>query len=74
MSKPTDKMLGVVLRAWREGRRMGIREAAKAIGISHSTLSRIENGKPTDGQTLWRVLLWLNGSAVTSHVSNTQGE
>ena len=62
MGKPTDKMLGVVLRAWRNGQRMGVREAAKTIGISHATLSRIENGKPTDGQTLWRVLVWLNGS------------
>lgn len=66
MSKPTDKMLGVVLRAWRESQRMGIREAAKTIGISHATLSRIENGKPTDGATLWRLMCWLNGSVVTS--------
>lgn len=66
MSKPPDKMLGVVLRAWRESRRMGIREAAKQIGISHATLSRIENGKPTDGQTLWRVLSWLIGPVGSS--------
>lgn len=60
MGKPTDKMLGVVLRAWRESQRLGIREAAKVIGVSHATLSRIENGKPMDGATLWRVLSWLN--------------
>lgn len=64
MGKPTDKMLGVVLRAWRNNQRMGVREAAKQIGISHATLSRIENGKPTDGQILWRVLVWLNGPTV----------
>lgn len=60
MSKPTQKMLGVLLRAWREKHRIGIREAARNIGVSHSTLSRIEHGKATDGQTLWRVLNWLN--------------
>lgn len=65
MTKPTDKMLGIVLRAWRERERMGIREAAKSIGISHATLSRIENGKPTDGATLWRLMCWLNGSSVS---------
>ena len=62
VSRPTDKMLGVVLRAWRVSQRMGVREAAKAIGISHSTLSRVENGKPTDGRTLWQIMIWLNGS------------
>lgn len=61
MSKPTDKMLGAVLRAWRGSQRMGIREAAKNIGISPATLSRIENGKATDGTTLWRLMCWLNG-------------
>jgi len=65
VTKPTLKMLGVLLRAWREKERMGIREAAKQIGISHATLSRIENGKATDGQTLWRVLNWLNGPVST---------
>lgn len=59
-SKPTLKMLGVLLRAWREKERIGVREAAKQIGVSHATLSRIENGKPTDGQTLWLILNWLN--------------
>ncbi len=59
MSKPKQMMLGILLRAWREKHRMGVRGAAKQIGISHATLSRIENGKATDGQTLWRVLNWL---------------
>jgi transcriptional regulator with XRE-family HTH domain len=64
MGKPTQKMLGVLLRAWREKHRMGIREAAKQIGISHATLSRIENGKATDGATLWRILNWLNSPSL----------
>jgi transcriptional regulator with XRE-family HTH domain len=61
-SRPTRTMLGVLLRAWREHRRMGLRETAKIIGISHATLSRIENGKPTNGVILWKVLTWLNSS------------
>ncbi len=51
--------IGEVLKEWRYGERMGIREAAGVIGISHSTLSRIENGKPMDGDTLAKILTWL---------------
>lgn len=72
MSKPTLKMLGVLLRAWREKQRIGVREAAKQIGISHATLSRIENGKATDGQTLWCVLSWLN-SPLSSQQRQQEG-
>jgi transcriptional regulator with XRE-family HTH domain len=59
-SKPSLKMLGVLLRAWRENSSIGLRDAARRIGISHSTLSRIERGEATDGHTLWLVLNWLN--------------
>lgn len=51
--------IGEVLSDWRYAERMGIREAAEKIGISHSTLSRIENGKPMDGDTLAKILTWL---------------
>jgi transcriptional regulator with XRE-family HTH domain len=54
-------MIGVVLRSWRDHQRLGIRDGAKTIGISHATLSRIENGKPTDGKTLLRLMAWLHG-------------
>lgn len=63
MGKPTQKMLGVCLKAWRETQRIGVREAARQIGLSHSTLSRIERGEAVDGQTLWAVLTWLNSPA-----------
>jgi transcriptional regulator with XRE-family HTH domain len=53
------KQLGEVINCWRTIRRMGVREAAKIIGISHSTLSRVENGKPADGKTVVRLLDWL---------------
>lgn len=63
MGKPTQKMLGVCLRAWRQTHSIGIREAARQIGTSHSTLSRIERGEAVDGQTLWSILNWLNSPA-----------
>lgn len=66
MGKPTQKMLGILLRAWREKHQLGIRAAAKQIGVSHSTLCRIENGKPTNEQNLWLILNWLNSPALTN--------
>lgn len=38
---------------------IGVREAAKEIGVSHGTLSRIERGEAMDGNTLAKILLWL---------------
>lgn len=38
---------------------MNVRDAAKVIGTSHATLSRIERGFNTDAATLIRVLDWL---------------
>ncbi len=52
-------MLGRVLYAWREKEGLTIREAAKIIGLSYSTLSRIENGMSVDGRTLKKLLIWL---------------
>ncbi len=43
------------------GDRMGItvRDAAKMIGISHSTYSRIERGKSCDAQTMVKLIKFL---------------
>lgn len=51
--------LGHVIRKWRGADGIGVREAAKQIGISHPTLSRIENGKPCNSEILAQVLLWM---------------
>ena len=51
--------LGELLKAWREVHHIGIRDAAREIGISHGTLSRVERGLPTDGDTLIKILFWL---------------
>jgi transcriptional regulator with XRE-family HTH domain len=53
------KNLGLVIRAWREGKGMGIRAAAAEIGTSPATLSRMENGRPCEAKTLAVVLFWL---------------
>ena len=51
--------LGTVLKAWREAQHLGIRDAARILGLSHGTRSRIERGMNVDGETLIRILQWL---------------
>lgn len=51
--------LGEILRAWRIHRELNLRHVAKLMGISASTLSRIENGLACDGRTLATILTWL---------------
>jgi len=49
--------LGAILRERRGGR--GIREAAKEIGISPATLTRVEGGRLPDLATFQRMCAWL---------------
>lgn len=51
--------LGEVIRKWRKMSDVGIREAAKEIGVTHGTLSRIERGEKMDAATLIKILNWL---------------
>ncbi len=51
--------LGKILKGWRESQRLQLRTVADEIGLSHGTLSRIENGKAFDSGTLAKLLLWL---------------
>lgn len=51
--------LGNVLRNYRVIADVGIRKTARSIGISASTLSRVERGEEMDGQVLGRILVWL---------------
>ena len=53
----TPKTLGQMLQRKRGS--MGIRAAAGEIGISAATLSRIENGRIPDLETLKKVCAWL---------------
>lgn len=38
---------------------MGVRSAAKEVGVSHATFSRVENGKEPDLETFARICRWL---------------
>ena len=51
--------LGRVLAGYRNAVPLSVRDLAAQIGISHSTLSRIERGMPCDSGTLSKILLWL---------------
>jgi transcriptional regulator with XRE-family HTH domain len=53
----TPKLLGQMLQRKRGS--MGVRAAAGEIGISPATLSRIENGRVPDLDTLKKVCAWL---------------
>lgn len=54
-------MIGKLLRLWRAIENIGVREAAKELGVSPATLSRIENGKPMDAATMLKLIRWLFG-------------
>ncbi len=51
--------LGRVIADYRWANRAGVRELATEIGISHATLSRVENGENCDAKTLTTILSWL---------------
>jgi transcriptional regulator with XRE-family HTH domain len=51
--------LGDILRKWRLMSDLTVRDAAKEIGISSPTLSRIEQGISMDGTTLAKILRWM---------------
>ena len=51
--------IGAVLRSWRYAEKIGVREAAKEVGLSVATFNRIERGELMDGATLATILQWL---------------
>lgn len=51
--------LGNILLIYRLTRFFTVRTLAKQIGLSASTLSRVERGYAPDGFTLARILNWL---------------
>lgn len=50
----------------------GIRAAAKEIGISHATLSRVERGFLPDLENYKKILKWLGVESDSSPQPNTQ--
>jgi DNA-binding Xre family transcriptional regulator len=51
--------LGNVIADYRWANRVGVRELAREIGISHPTLNRFERGEKCDSDTLTKILNWL---------------
>jgi len=51
--------IGKVINDHRQQHSYSIREMADKIGISKATLSRVENGKNFDGQTMAKLLRFL---------------
>lgn len=58
--------LGKVLADYRYANRLGVRELAQDIGVSHPTLNRIEHDENCDGETLIKILAWLFGKSLPS--------
>ena len=52
-------MIGLLLKYWREKNQLGVREAARIIGVSHGTISRIERGYKVDAETMLKLINWL---------------
>lgn len=53
--------LAKALKLMRATENIGVREQAKAIGISPATLSRIERGMPADTPSVLKLVVWLLG-------------
>lgn len=51
--------LGALLKDGLRSRGVSTRSAARQMGIAHTTLLRIENGKPADVGTLLKICAWL---------------
>lgn len=51
--------LGPILRRWRRTEERELRAVAEEIGISSSTLGRLESGQTPHGDTLAAVIRWL---------------
>jgi transcriptional regulator with XRE-family HTH domain len=53
--------IGLIIRKYRVFSELTQINLANEIGISKSTLSRLESGEEMDGATLGKVLVWLLG-------------
>lgn len=51
--------LGFLIKIYCQLKNIGTREVAKEIGVSHTTISRIMNGKSTDIKTAVKLFNWL---------------
>lgn len=62
MKKKVFDLIGFsnAFKQFRINERYSLRQSAKIIGASASTLCRLENGQPTDIDTILTVCAWIN--------------
>lgn len=63
--------LGRLVLARRNARELGIRAAAKEVGISHATLSRVEKGFLPDLENYEKIRAWLGLEAASPNTNDT---
>jgi len=51
--------IGLLINNWRRIQGIAIRDAARMIGVSASTLSRIERGEDVDGASFRKIMIWI---------------
>jgi len=51
--------LADVLRLYRLWKDVGMRDLATEIGVSASTICRLERGEVADWPTMWKLMKWL---------------
>lgn len=54
-----EMRLGQIIADYRWANRIGVRDLAKEIGVSHPTLNRFEQDKNCDAETLTKIMAWL---------------
>ena len=52
-------MIGKLLKLYMAVEGLSVRDTAKAIGVSASTISRITSGKSIDAATMLKLINWL---------------
>ena len=55
---------------WRFIKKYSLRDAAEEMGLSSSSLARIEKGKVPDGETLIKLVNWLFGETHETSTTN----
>jgi transcriptional regulator with XRE-family HTH domain len=53
-------LLSLAIRVYRSEQHIGVREMARKVGVSQSTISRIEREYPPDANTIEKLCQWFN--------------
>lgn len=67
-------MLKVLLQNEMNARNLSLRGAARQIGVAHTTLYRVLNGRPVDLSTTNAICSWLNIDASTLAATEGHGD